>query len=312
MSSGIPTRPSMVLPFVYRKGLDSTTFRLRGLVAIVLAAFGVGAASPGPTGQFSSGVNLVEVYAAVVDPSGMPVTGLSRDDFTVLEDGQPQTLSAFAEGDFPLSVALAIDRSFSLAKQLPTELSAARTFLGELRPQDQAMIVAIGSEIEILSPLATDRQAQFAALNTLTPWGTTGLHDAIIQSIDAIQAAKGRRALVLLSDGNDRYSKAAAGEALDRARRSDVMVYPIAMGRTRPILFAELASLTGGRSFQPRDPAELNTIVRTIANELRHQYLLGYTPARPIVAGQEQWRSITVRVNRPNVTVRARDGYLAK
>ena len=77
-------------------------------------------------------------------------TGLTRADFTVLEDGQPQSLSAFAEGDFPLSAALAIDRSFSMgAKQLPTALSAARTFLGELRPRDQSMVVAIGSEIEI-------------------------------------------------------------------------------------------------------------------------------------------------------------------
>jgi Ca-activated chloride channel family protein len=304
----------MALPFVYRKGLDSTTFgRRRFAEALLVTILGaVVAGWPAAPGQFSSGVNLVEVYAAVLDQNGTPVTGLTRDDFTVLEDGQAQRLSAFAEGDFPLSVALAIDRSFSMAKQLPTEVSAARTFLGELRPQDQSMIVAIGSEIEILAPLSADRQAQFRALTTLTAWGTTGLHDAIIQSIDAIQMAKGRRALVLLSDGNDRYSKATAGEALDRARRSDVMVYPIATGRTRPALFAELASLTGGRSFQPRDPGELNTIVRGIANELRHQYLLGYTPSRPIVAGEEQWRSITVRVKRPDVTVRARDGYLAK
>ena len=71
-------------------------------------------------------------------------------------------------------------------------------------------------------------------MSSLTPWGTTGLHDAVIQSIDAIQAATGRRALVLLSDGSDRYSKATAGEALDRARRSDVMIYPIAIGGRAP------------------------------------------------------------------------------
>lgn len=311
MSSGIPTRPNMALPFVYGKGFDSTTFRRLPVTAALVAAL-LGALAARPAGQFSSGVNLVEVYAAVLDQSGNPVTGLSRNDFTVLEDGRAQALSAFAEGDFPLSVALGIDRSFSLATQLATEVSATRTFLGELRPQDQSMIVAIGSEVEVLSPLSIDREAQFRALTALKPWGTTGLYDAIIQSIDAIQAAKGRRALVLLSDGNDRYSTATAGEALDRARRSDVMVYPIATGRTRPSLFAELASLTGGRSFQPRDPGELNTIMRSVANELRHQYLLGYTPARPIVAGEEQWRTIAVRVNRPNVTVRARDGYLAK
>ena len=117
---------------------------------------------------------------------------------------------------------------------------------------------------------------------------------------------------MLLSDGSDRYSKASASQALDRARRSDVMVYPVALGRDRPPLFAELASLTGGRSFAPRDPAALNTAMRTIASELRHQYLLGYTPSRPIVAGEEQWRAIAVRVDRPGVTVRARDGYMAR
>jgi Ca-activated chloride channel family protein len=263
--------------------------------------------------QFTSGVNVVEVYAAVTDAQGNPVTGLRQADFTVLEDGRAQPVTAFAEGDFPLSVALALDRSFSMgARQLPSAVSAARTFLGELRPQDQSMVVGIGSEIEVLAPLSTDRPAQQRVLSSVQPWGTTGLHDAIIESIDAVQNAKGRRALVLLSDGSDRYSKASAAAALDRARRSDVMIYPVAFGRERPPLFAELASLTGGRSFQPRDTAQLNTTMRTIANELRHQYLLGYTPSRPIASGDEQWRAITVRVERPGVTVRARDGYLAK
>jgi Ca-activated chloride channel family protein len=241
------------------------------------------APAPLPAPQFHSGVNAVEVYAAVVDGSGSPVTGLTRDDFTVFEDGRPQTISAFAEGDFPLSVA-----------------------------NDQSMLVAIGSEIETIAPLGRDRAAQLRALDGLQPWGTTGLHDAIIQSTDAIQAASGRRALVLLSDGTDRYSRASAQDALDRARRSDVMVYPVALGRVRPPMLAELATLTGGRSFQPRDPTQLMTTMRTIASELRHQYLLGYTPSRPIVAGDAQWRAIAVRVNRPNVTARARDGYLAR
>jgi Ca-activated chloride channel family protein len=255
----------------------------------------------------------VEVYAAVVDHDGRPVTGLQRDDFTVLEDGRPQTLSAFAEGDFPLSVAVAVDRSFSMAgRELTNARDAARTFLSALRPTDQAMIVAVGSEIETVASLSSDRQAQQRAVASLEPWGTTGLHDAIIASIDAIQTAKGRRALVLLSDGNDRYSNASQSDALSRARSADVMIYPIALGKTRPALFAELATLTGGRSFQPRDAKQLTDTMQTIANELGHQYLLGYTPSRAIVSGDEQWRSITVRVRRPDLTVRARDGYLAK
>jgi Ca-activated chloride channel family protein len=265
-----------------------------------------------PAPQYRSGVNVVEVYTAVVDKSGSPVTGLDSADFTVLEDGAPQTISSFAEADFPLAVAVAVDRSFSMKDRLSAAIDASRTFLGELQPRDQSMIVAIGSEIETIAPLSSDRASQMQALDAVQPWGTTGLYDAIIQSIDAIQPANGRRALVLLSDGTDRYSTASAQDALSRARRSDVMVYPIALGRTRPPLFAELAILTGGRSFQPRDASHLTTTMKTIASELRHQYLLGYAPSRPIVAGEEQWRTITVRVDRPGVTVRARDGYVAR
>lgn len=306
MSSGMPSRPIILQPFLLRRPADS-------IILLVLAWLAFAAGAPRAAGQFTSTVNLVEVYAAVTGADGQPVTGLRRDDFTVMEDGAPQRVSTFTEGDFPLSVAIGLDRSFSMgAKQLPAAVSAARTFLGELRSDDQSMIVAIGSEIEVLAPLSTDREPQQRALAALTPWGTTGLHDAIIESIDAIQAAKGRRALVLLSDGSDRYSKAPASAALERARRSDVMIYPVAFAGARPPLFAELATLTGGRSFQPRDPAQLNTTMRAIANELRHQYLIGYAPSRAIVAGEEHWRAITVSVNRPGVTVRARDGYLAK
>ena len=291
-------------PFANEGRGNSTT-------SAVLAAVLLGWASL-TAAQFSSGVNLVEVYAAVVDRDGNPVTGLARGDFTVLEDGAPQTLSAFAEGDFPLSVAVGLDRSFSMARLLPTELSAARTFLGDLRPQDQSTLIAIGSEVETLAPLASDRAVQMRALDGLTPWGTTGLHDAIVASIEAIQSAKGRRALLLLSDGTDRYSTASASDALDRARTSDVMIYPVAIGPSRPELFPRLAAITGGRSFQTRDPARLNGIAHQIAGELHHQYLLGYTPSKPIVAGAKEWRTITVRVNRSDVTVRARDGYLVK
>lgn len=306
--------PSITDPFGCREiSADSITSGLGALAMAGGVALMLGAGAVAAAGQFTSGVNAVEVYAAVVDRAGQPITGLTRGDFTVLEDGRPQTIGTFTEGEFPLSVAVAVDRSFSMSgRELPMARDAAREFLGALRPEDQSMVVAIGSEVETLSPLSTDRAAQRDAVSRLENWGTTGLYDAIIQSIDAIQAAKGRRALVLLSDGTDRYSTATAAQALERARRSDVMVYPIALGRTRPPLFAELASLTGGRSFKPADAKGLMDTVRTIANELRHQYLLGYTPSTPITPGEEQWRTITVRVNRTDATVRARDGYLAR
>jgi Ca-activated chloride channel family protein len=263
--------------------------------------------------QFSSGVNLVEVYASVTDQQGNPVTGLTRSDFELRENGELQTIANFAAGDFPLSVALAVDRSFSVAgTKLSLAKAAAEAFLAELRPQDEAMIIAIGSQIETVAPLSTDRAAQRNAVSRIDAFGTTGLHDAIIQAIDAVQAAKGRRALVILSDGDDRYSQASAADALNRARSSDVMVFPIAIGRTRPPLFGELATLTGGRSSQATAGAALTETLRKIARELREQYLLGYTPSRPPVAGSNEWRSITVSVKRAGANVRARDGYLVK
>jgi Ca-activated chloride channel homolog len=263
--------------------------------------------------QFRSGVNLVEVYASVTDAAGQPVRNLTRDDFEILEGGEPQVLSTFTAGDVPLSVAVALDRSFSMqGTRLALSRAGARSFLEELRADDEAMIVAVGSEVEILAPLSRDRQRQLAVVDRLDAFGTTGLHDAVIRSIDAIQAATGRRALVLLSDGDDKYSEASAAEALQRARESDVMIYPIALGARRPPLFAELATLTGGRSYHLRDGKGLAETLRAIARELREQYLLGYTPSRPILAGANEWRAITVRVKRPGVQVRARDGYVAR
>lgn len=264
-------------------------------------------------GQFTSGVNLVEVYASATDSQGNPITGLTQADFELRENGELQAISNFGAGEFPLSAAIAIDRSFSMTEtRLAVAKSAAQAFLGELRPQDEAMILGVGSTVETLAPLSTDRAAQRAAISALDAFGTTGLYDAIIHAIDDVQPAKGRRALVLLSDGNDRYSQASAADALDRARRSDVMIFPVALGAVRPPLFAELATLTGGRSYHARDGAALADTLRTIARELRQQYLLGYTPSRPPVAGSNEWRSITVTVKKPEAHVRARDGYLVK
>lgn len=277
-----------------------------GLAALSVAAL----LASGP--QFSSQVNLVEVYASVTDAQGKIVENLAREDFEVLEDGERQDVSAFTAGEFPLSVALAIDRSFSMTPdRLAAAKTAARLFLGDLRPEDQAMVVAVGSEIETVAPLSIDRSTHYAAVAKLDRWGTTSLYDAIVASIDAIQPARGRRALVLLSDGDDRYSHASAADALARARSADVLIYPIAFGDRRPPIFAELAALTGGRSALVRDARTLPQTLAGIARELRHQYLIGYTPRRPLDHPGE-WRSITVRVKRPTLQVRARDGYLVK
>jgi Ca-activated chloride channel family protein len=172
--------------------------------------------------------------------------------------------------------------------------------------------MAISSNAEVIAPLTMIRADQIRAVASLDPWGTTALHDAIVAALDRLASEPGRQALVLFSDGADRYSQKSAAQVVERARRSNALIYPIAIGKVRPPLFAELAVLTGGRSFLLRDAKELEPTLADIARELRYQYLLGYSP-RDAAAGEASgWRSIRVVVKGPGVRVRARDGYLAE
>ena len=263
--------------------------------------------------QFTSGVNLVEVYATVTTPQGEPVAGLTAGDFRIAEDGTGQTISAFTAGEFPLAIAIGLDHSFSMGGQdnrLGVAKSAARTLVGALRPDDQVMVVDIGGDTAIVAPLSNDRAAALSAIDRLDAWGTTPLYDAALDALEAIQPARGRRALVLLSDGTDRYSDTTAADLVDRARRHDVLIYPVAVGSARPPVFAELAAATGGRSFFVREPGALITTMMAIARELRFQYLLGYVPSRAR-STEPSWHAIDVTV-RPGVRVRAREGYVGR
>lgn len=262
--------------------------------------------------QFKAGTTAVEVYVSVTDGQGRPVRGLTEANFELLEDNVPQQISAFAAGQFPLRVAVAIDRSFSMAGEpLRASKRATRAFLASLRPDDESVILGVGSGVKIIAAHDVTRERQAAAVDGLDAWGTTPLHDAVVQSLDATDAARGRRAVVILSDGDDKYSETTAREVIDRARRANVLVYPVALGKVRPPLFAELAGVTGGQSYQVRDLRRLDETLRSIAADLHEQYLLGYSPTRPITLGNE-WRAITVRVKRPGVTVRARTGYFVR
>jgi len=238
--------------------------------------------------QFSSGVSLVEVYATVTDGQGQPVNGLTAADFQVTEDGVAQPISTFAAGEFPLSVVVSA-----------------------LRPDDEVTVLAVGSEIETITPPVPARVAVATAWDAITPWGSTPLYDVIMKALDIRVSATRRRALLIVSDGFDRYSDATAADVVDRARRSNVLAYPIAIGKGRPPALAELASVTGGHSFTVDDPKKLDAAVGTIARELRSQYLLGYVPARAPASAAE-WRAIDVNVNRAGMRVRARDGYFAR
>jgi Ca-activated chloride channel homolog len=263
--------------------------------------------------QFTSRVDQVEVYATVTDASGRAVKDLPREAFTILENDKPQRITAFVSGEFPAAVALAIDRSVSMAgKPLTMAKTAGRAFVAGLKPEDRAMLIGISGEVQVLASLNADKAPLLKALDALDPWSTTSLHDALIASLDLLESETGRRAIVVLSDAEDRYSRATAAMVLDRARRSDVLIYPIAVGPKRAPLFAELASVSGGRSSHLKDARELVPTLAAIADDLRSQYLIGYAPSEPWRAEDPEWRSISVKVNRPDVRVRARDGYSTK
>lgn len=301
-SAGRPARPA-------RRGWAAA-------LAVLAGGWTMGPAAPAqePAPTFSAGVELVEVYATVVDGAGELVTGLRQADFEVYEDERLQTITAFAAGEFPLTVALGVDRSWSMAGE-PLRLAkrASEAFLRDLTPQDRSMVVAIGQHADIVAPLGMAREEQMRAIAALYAWSTTAFHDAIIESLDRLAPEPGRQALVVFSDGVDRYSEASAALVIERARRSHALVYAIGLGRTRPPLLAELAVVTGGRSFQLRDARELESTLAIIARELRHQYLIGYVPARPIERAGSEWRAIRVALRDPprGVRVRARDGYVA-
>jgi Ca-activated chloride channel family protein len=285
---------------------------MRFLLPLTLCASVIAVQAQQPLAQFSSKVQLVEVYATVTDASGNPVMGLTRSDFEVLENGEPQEVTTFAAGDFPLTVALGVDRSFSMAGE-PLRLAkeASQAFLRELRPDDRSMVVAINDEADVIAPLSADRRAQAQAIASLDAWSTTALHDAIAMTLDRLAPERGRQAIVVFSDGVDRYSHTTAAEVIDRARRSNALIYPIAFGKTRAPLLPELAVVTGGRSFQLRDARELQSTLATIARELRYQYLLGYAPSESVERGEHEWRSIRVELKNHarGMRVRARDGY---
>lgn len=285
--------------------------RLAPAVLAVVAAAGLAAQQEGRPARFSSQIQLVEVYATVTTAEGEPVTGLRRGDFEVYEDDQLQEVSTFAAGEFSLTVALGVDRSWSMAGD-PLRLAkqASQAFLRALEPRDRSMVVAISSDAEVIAPLTMDRVNQGRAIAALDPWSTTALHDAIIATLDRLEPESGRQALIVFSDGTDRYSRATAAQVVERARRSNTLIYLIAFGRERPPLLAELAVITGGRSFLLRDVRDLEQTLANVARELRHQYLLGYELSDPIEPRTPSWRSIRVVVKKPGLRVRARDGYI--
>jgi len=289
------------------------------------------AVSP-PVLEVTTVSRVVDVYATVENAKGQHVTNLGPNQFELREDGVPQQVDYFArETDAPLSLGLLVDTSASQAQLLATEQEEARAFLRTvLGPSDQAFVMRFDQDVVVLQGLTNEAGLLSRAIGALRadpgrsrvasepsratePRGTR-LHDAIEQASDLLSGQRGRKVLVLLTDGEDQGSHATRRDALEAAERAEAIVYSVLVadplfywGRGREYggeaALEALQQKTGGFMVRPGTARGLDQI----ASELRAQYRLGYTPRRADGA----FHRIEVRLRGARYTVRARRGYYA-
>ncbi len=272
---------------------------------------------------FAARLNMVSLVVSVTDAHGRPIVGLERQNFTILEDGKPQELALFANESIPLSLAILIDTSTSMERTLPGARAAAANLLGPLHPGDEAMVAAFTQRYRVLQDFTENLPSVARALDALKANGVTALYDAVHCSLkefseDAKRGEVRRRALVVLTDGEDTASLTTEEQALDVARHAGAVVYTIGFGgrsgdaSSEPGMRAahfltRLARESGGQAYFTSRLADLTGVYASIAEELRTQYTLGYVPSN--VRGDGGWRRLAVTTVPPNFVLRHRSGY---
>jgi Ca-activated chloride channel homolog len=293
----------------------------------ILAAQTPAGQAPPPQGPaFRVGVDLVSLNVTVADTAGRYVTDLMQEDFSVFEDGVKQDVTLFSRTNLPIALALMLDTSASMDTKLPTAQEAAIGFVKRLRPQDLAEVIDFDSRVTIGAPF-TDIAADLEqAIRKTSAGGSTSLYNAIYIALKDLKKLVARnveeirrRAIVVLSDGEDTSSLLPFEEVLDLAKRSETAIYAIGLrsndtNESRGFKEAEfalrqLSQETGGRAFFPNQVAELNKVYGDISDELSSQYTVGYTSKNPRRDGG--WRRVVVRINGRQMTPRTKQGYFA-
>ena len=275
---------------------------------------------------FRTGVDLVSLNVTVTDGDNRFVTDIDRESFQLYEDGALQELAFYTRTQLPIALALLMDTSASMTEKMSTAQEAAIGFAERLRDQDLAAVIDFDSRVDIRQGFTNAVDKLRTAIRQTSAGGSTSLYNAIYVSlkelgkIAALSADEIRRqAIVVLSDGEDTSSLVVFDEVLELAKRSDTVIYSIGL-RSRDIrtrrgfreadfVLRQLAQETGGRAFFPEDVADLTEIYQRISDELSSQYTLGYISKNPLRDGQ--WRRIVVRIDRPNVAARTKQGYYA-
>jgi Ca-activated chloride channel family protein len=259
-------------------------------------------------------VDLVPVAATVTDRGGRFVRGLSRESFRVFEDGVPQPVTHFIGEGTARELVVAVDMSGSMDEAMPVCRRSVKTFLSALRPDDQVTLLAFNDSLFTLARREQGAAARQRAVDRLAPWGGTALYDAVLRGLDLLERQRGRRALVLFSDGEDLSSHATVADVERRVEVSAAPIYVIAQGRgtqeseLKRVLNG-LSDVSGGRAFFTDSIEELEGVFAEITEDLANQYLLAYEPAKAERDGS--WRTIKVEVVGQAHRVRARQGYRA-
>lgn len=256
-------------------------------------------------------VDLVELYTSVLGPRGRPVLGLGVDDFRVLEDGEPQDILRFDTlENLPIHVTLLMDVSQSMRDRLHIATqSAVRFFEQVVRPKDRASLMTFNHDIRREMGFTHDVDRLRAASRGLAAWGSTRLYDAVVYAVQGFAGREGKKALILLSDGEDVDSDYHFRQVLENALRSRVTVYPIGLDLRHPetrLHLERLAEETGGRFFAAQSASALGDVYRRIEQDLRSQYLLVY---RPPDTPRSQFRKVDVEVAGDDRRARTMEGY---
>jgi Ca-activated chloride channel homolog len=300
-------------------------------IACVLALAALPASAPGQVLTFSARSDLVVFSATATDGRGRPVTDLRRDEFRIYEDGRLQPLAHFHGGrGLPARVLLLVDASGSMNDEwkVASARRAAGQMLDALGPEDQVALAGFDSRYWGVVAFTRDKEAVRRGLASVTPFGSTALHDALDKAAHDIATwGEGRRAVVVLTDGVDTSSLSSPDDVIARSRALDVPIYSVSVvsplddpaareflggdrRRAEATVATELlsryAALSGGVAFRVSDAAGLQAAATRIASELKHQYRLGWSPA----SGATRFRRVAVLTTRKGVRVRTRSGYV--
>ncbi len=278
-----------------------------------------------PAPAFRVGVEVVSLNVTATDGRNRYVTDLEQADFSVFEDGVKQELTFFNRRPRPIALSLLLDSSASMEQHLPMLQAAATNFVRRLKPSDLAQIIDFDSRVDIRQAFTAVQADLEAAIQNTSAGGSTSLHNAIYIALRELRKSRAgseedvrRQAIIVFSDGEDTSSLVSFEEVLDLAKRSETAIYSIALRgtdtqsrgfREAEFILRTLAQDTGGRAFFPTKIEDLAGVYGQIADELASQYAVGYTSSNAKRDGA--FRRVIVRVSRPSVTARAKNGYYA-